>query len=238
MDNRLDKEFRRYDVFKVSVAALLTVATAGWAGASLSSKGVIHPLQATGPAWPFGAKPGTPLLQSPAPLAALKLGQNQFAGSGPPGSRVCVLGDGAEMGSVKIGESGKFDFEMLISAPSPQEIRVEFLDWGMVRIAEPIELKPPQGPPLSSDGNLRVSRPIPNGVVSGAELNVAGTGKPGAKVRIQLDRFVLGYADVRQDGTWSFTRTVNSPAAKRELLVREIGGYSDTILSRTIKVIR
>ncbi|MBS1712582.1 MAG: hypothetical protein JSS71_12745 [Armatimonadetes bacterium] len=238
MDNRLDKDFRRYDVFKASVAALLTVATAGWAGASLSSKGVIHPAQASGSVWPFGAKPGAPLLQSPAPSAALKLGQNQFVGSGPPGSRVCVLGDGAEMGSVKIGESGKFDFEMLIGAPPPRAIRVEFLDWGMVRLAEPIALKPPPGPGPESDGNLRVARPIPNGIVSGTELNVAGTGKPGAKVRIQLDRFVLGYANVGQDGTWSFTRTVNSSAAKRELLVREIGGYSDTILSRTIKVIR
>lgn len=238
MDNRLDKEFRRYDFFKALVAALLTVATAGWAGASLSSKGIIHPLRVAGSAWPFDARPETPRLQSPVPLATLKPGQNQFVGSGPPGSRVCVLGDGAEMGSVKIGESGKFDFEILVGAPPPRAIRVEFFDWGMVRLAEPIALKPPPEPTPASDGTLRVSRPIPNGIVSGAELNVAGTGTPGAKVRIQLDRFVLGYANVRQDGTWSFTRTVNSSASKRELLVREIGGYTDTILSRTIKVIR
>lgn len=223
---------------------LLLVSNIAWLGMSLASQGYIKPVPPIRlPDLPFALPSNgsgqkiAPILQSPAPEARLKFGQNTFVGTAPPGTRVCLMGDGAEIGSAKVGATGRFELEFLIDRPAPGRLELEFIDWGLARIAEPVLFLPPLESAASHSNTFRVSRPAPNGIVRGKVLVAAGTGPPGTQVRIQLDRFLLGFAEVAPDGTWVLTRAVNSGQPKRELLVRQVGGTGDSILSRKIVII-
>ncbi len=48
-------------------------------------------------------------------------------------------------------------------------------------------------------------------LISGEELVFAGTGEPGTEVEIVIDGQVVGVTQVGDDGTWSFTTTVDEP---------------------------
>lgn len=241
---------RRYDWGKGIVASCLMVALVGYLlNWTVQEKGDQLPVQAKkmlNPALGGTAKQekktavaiSHPIVSSPKLGDEIELGINRFGGFAEPGTRVVLFGDNAEMGSGEAKEDGTWVFDADVQAPLPDVFSVKFYDdGGQVIHSEPNLLLTTTGSVDGDDAVFAIVRPIDKGSVAKGSWVIAGTGKPGSRVRLQLDRFVLGETLVEDDGTWKFPRTVNEAGVKRELIAREIDGFADEILSRTVRVV-
>jgi hypothetical protein len=166
----------------------------------------------------------------------VKSGLVTFAGLANPKSTVVVLGDGCELGRGDVAADGRFGVTVRIERPFPKEVLVQQVGDrnDMVVQAKPLELKFQD---LSNQRSFTISRPIDGGVMRENRWSIAGTGTPGKLIRIQMDKWLMGYATVGEDGTWTYSRAIDSPGVKREFFAREIGGASDEILVRRVMIL-
>lgn len=251
MDDQLQLELKGYDRFKGAVFISLLVAAAGyliwfvWA----SDGSMLLPVGGTGtaavavpvleekpkvvaPEKPVGPTVSTPELGSQVPM-----GSQLFAGFAVPGTVVVLYGDGAALGQVETGEDGTWQFEAQLRAPLALRHSVGFYDSDGTLIDEESNLLLDiRG---GDDGIARefaILRPVEGGSLRKGDWVIAGSGKPGSRVKISLDADTLGEVIVDRDGGWVFSGTTPLPALKRELLAREIDGYGDEILSRFVRI--
>lgn len=179
-----------------------------------------------------------PQLMSPAAGAELAFGDTKFEGVAAPGTKVVVFGDGAEMASGVAGDDGKFEFNVPMQAPVPNVFSVGYFAEDGTEIQKVDDLGLKVSGEASAEGvKFALARPVDNGSVAKGDWVIAGTGKPGSRVKLTMDKWVLGEVTVGEDGTWSFPRTVNQVGESRQLIAEEVKGFGQGVVTHTIKVI-
>lgn len=241
-------ELLKYDRFKGTVSVSLLVGAFVWGIAGVGSAAVkshdIGPWGIPGllpekPKVQTAVKVSHPQLLEPVPGSEISFGRQRFAGVADPGMSIVLFGDGAEMAKGVSGHDGKFSFEAEIGQPVPLVFSMGFYSVGGTKVGGVRDLRyvidAIEG---SVAGSFRVLRPTEKGLVTLGDWIIAGTGKPGSQVKLQLDRWQLGVVDVLGDGTWTLPRKINEVGARRQLTAREIGGYGDEIIVHSVTVVK
>jgi hypothetical protein len=241
-------ELKRFDRFKVVFGVLLALVSGVWVfvdgrgfGTSGSLSGVAFGGDGSQGAKPSGATAVSvshPQLLSPAKGSEIKYGFVKFEGVADTGTKIVVYGDGAEMGSAFATQRGKFIFDIKVVPPLVQVYSISYFMAGGTEIIGERDL----GLKVTGDYEnvarpFAIFRPVDDGSLRLGESIIAGTGKPGGRVKLQIDEWQLGIVDVKDDGTWTFSRTVSEVGVKRQLTAREIDGYADDIIVHTIAIV-
>lgn len=239
MTVQIERALRRYDQFKVCVSVGLAVWVGVWYfSAEFDGKKLGGNAGGQAPVEQASVSVSHPQLLSPAKGSELEYGFVKFEGVAPTGTEVIVFGDGAEMGSAFATQRGKFIFDIKVVPPVPRVYSIAFYSAAGTQIGGEEDLGLTVGGEYETVARpFAVFRPVHRGRVKLGTWIIAGTGKPGSQVKLQIDRFQLGIAEVEDDGTWSFERTVTEPGIKRQLTAREIDGYADEIIAHTISIV-
>jgi hypothetical protein len=179
-----------------------------------------------------------PGLVNPAIAAELGFGEVVLEGFGQPGQKAVLFGDGAEMGSGGVDEEGRFKFVADIQPPIPDVFTFGLFDENGVR--------DPRVPSsslrwavtaemLARPMEFTLVRPVDGGTVSRGKWVIAGTGKPGSQVRIQIDKNFVGKALVKDDGTWTLSYMMTKPG-RVEVFARELDGFNGDLIAHRVTV--
>ncbi|MFM9874439.1 MAG: hypothetical protein ACKVQS_13370 [Fimbriimonadaceae bacterium] len=240
-------ELKKYDRIKVAFGLFLALVSGVWVvvddrglGARASLSGILN--GAVGrkqePSGVTAVSVSHPQLLIPAKGSEIEYGFVQFEGIANTGTKVVVYGDGAEMGSAFATQRGRFMFDIKVVPPLAKVYSISYFTAGGTQIIGERDL----GLRVIGEYELvsrpfAIFRPVDDGSLRMGESIIAGTGKPGSRVKLQIDEWQLGMADVKDDGTWTFTRTVSEVGVERQLTAREIEGYGDEIIVHTIAII-
>ena len=191
---------------------------------------------------PAAVPTGTFAVSNPAPgaTASIPMGAFTFSGTGAAGSKVILFGDGAEMASGSVAADGTWALPVTFAPPAPEKLQISlFAADGTKLGSEDISFEFPPGSREGnpSDAKFALLRPVDQGSVAVGDWVIAGTGKPGAKVKLQMDKYVLGLATVAEDGTWRFPRTIQKAGEARVLSALVENGAPEEKATHTIKVL-
>lgn len=165
-----------------------------------------------------GEIPGKFSVRWPPAGGFLEQGDVAFSGMGAPNAMVRILGDGAEMASGTVDKDGKWRINVPIQPPFPKDFK----------ITHQLSGKEPESTLLSgmkyeevkgtgSDQPFNISRPVDGGTIAVGDWTIAGTGPIGAKVRLDMDKYLLGSVVVDANGTWKLPRKIHAAGEKRVL---------------------
>lgn len=173
-------------------------------------------------------------------VASLPMGAYTFSGTGSAGGKVILFGDGAEMASTPVAADGTWALPVTFTPPTPaaMQLRLFGVDGAQVGSQDiQFEFLAPASTSNPADAKFALLRPIDQGSVAVGDWVIAGTGKPGTKVKLQMDKYVLGEATVAEDGTWRFPRTIQKAGDARVLTALVVDGAPEEQAKHTIKVL-
>ena len=168
----------------------------------------------------------TPITLAPTldlPDGALQVGKVTLSGTGTPGSKVRVIVDGQEAGTVEVGPDGRWSLPVLLEQPGEHRVELEAVDdsGAVLAAADPasLDVAPALAPLVMRApdlGTVFSSADDP----AAARLNLSGTGEPGAMVQVWAGDQLLGTTRVGGDGAWTFDQDVALSAGQHNVVVR------------------
>lgn len=230
------RPYRRYDLFKLIVAAILVVIivillirwnanrppTVSATSTPADRAAVLPTAQATATPMPTPV----PTVAAPdftLPQGKLKTGEQVISGTGMPGSKIQIWVDGKMIGVATVDASGQWTLPVTFDAPGEHSIQAQIVDKDGNILAAGALVKLDIAPAFAP---LTVNAPEPGTFSTDADgqatgtLNVSGDGEPGAIIQIWAGDRLLGTTVVDQDGKWTFDQQVLLAPGENTLFVQ------------------
>lgn len=199
---RSPAEVRAYDLFKFTVALLLTLGIGGlW-----FLRHNDQPLPPSIVGSRSEALAGVPFV---------------LTGLSDPNGKVRVLVGGQPVGTAEVSATGSWSFPLTLSEPGQESIVVQTLkpdgSPGVASEALRLEVKapPPPAPPLL------ITSPQVGSEVKPGQLDLEGSGAPGDELEVFVGEQSLGKTTINAEGRWRFTVAAKAGTARYE--VRRVG---------------
>jgi hypothetical protein len=230
INGRTPEELKTYDRNKLLTAIGLALCTLG-----VGFMGTGQPASSMEPK-PAIVVPGKFAILEPAAGTELAAGAVKFKGTGKANQTVVLLGDGAEMSRATVAADGAWTFDLNVMPPYPQTLVAKLMDGDQVVDTLTLDYKFGKAN-ATGEHVFAIARPTDNGIVAKGKWVIAGTGTPGRKVFLAMDKWPLGVAPIMEDGTWTFPREIFKAGERRLLKATEQADGKDLeTKSHTISV--
>lgn len=144
------------------------------------------------------------------PVAELTSGELTLTGTGEPGSEVQIVIDGEILGTTTVDENGFWSWSGTIDEAGDYDVVINALDGNgnVMAVSEPAPLTVIAAE--VADPPVLISPRTGDSLLAGSQT-FRGTGQPETALEFLIDGEAIGTATVRDNGSWSFSETIDEP---------------------------
>lgn len=163
------------------------------------------------------------------PVAELTTGELTLTGTGEPGSEVQIVLDDEIIGTATVDENGFWSWSGIIDEAGDYEVVINVIDSNgdVLAMSEPAPLTV-----MAAEGAeppVLISPQTGDSLLASSQT-FRGTGEPETTLEFLLDGESIGTATVRDNGSWSFSETIDEPG-EVELVINVLDAEGEVINS-------
>ncbi|NJM07677.1 hypothetical protein HC891_18040 [Candidatus Gracilibacteria bacterium] len=172
---------------------------------SVAAASEAQQLEVAAPTLGEGTAPVAVSIDQPQSGATVANAPITLGGTGTPGSTIEILTGDQVVGTVTVGDDGRWSFE--VTPDGPGEISYSVREAGSTAVSAPVAITVADVTPATPGDSVVIAFPAEGDELPVGPFTMSGTGPPGTSWEVLNSDQVLGTVTVGDDGTWSLDVT-------------------------------